>query len=454
MVFALVLAAWPVPHAAAQIVTTRPGATKPDTAKLYALALVETMLLNVVVNRFDALVLKEDWAHPTPEIWKHNLKTGWEWDEDLFTTNMFAHPYHGNLYFNGGRANGLNFWESMPVALFGSWNWEYFGETHRPSLNDWFMTSIGGFALGEVTHNLAATVRNNTLRGGARTRSEIFAMMLDPMGGLHRLFRGQWNDVTPNPVEHAPEAIALRLNVGARFADAATDTTLADDGGSNFAFIVELRSSDPFDLEYTRPFDAFNVRAVVSGGLNQVDAYGRLYSGGLPDSTKSTRHLFAINQVFDYLNNPAQRAGGQSVEGGFYSKFALKGDWGIRSHTFAQLMILGAVDAPYGGFGERIYDYGSGGGARLRLTLEKRSLPWVTLFGKWTFISSVSGADADHKLGAAGIEVDIPVWQGWGVAAHGGVYWRNSRYSSGLRDKRDFPELRILAFWSPIGTRQ
>jgi hypothetical protein len=164
--------------------------------------------------------------------------------------------------------------------------------------------------------------------------------------------------------------------------------------------------------------------------------------------------MFAINQVFDYLNNPAQRAGGQLVELGVYSKFPLSDDWGIRSHAFGQLMILGAVDAPYGGFGERLYDYGSGGGLRLRLSLERRGLPWVTLFGRGTLISSISGANADHWLGSGGVEVNVPVWKGWGVAAHAGAYWRNSRYSSGLEDSRDFPELRILAFWSPIGTRQ
>ena len=70
---------------------------------------------------------------------------------------MFAHPYHGGLYFNAGRSNGLTFWESAPLAFLGSWTWEYLGETHRPALNDFFMTSFGGIALGEVFHRVATT---------------------------------------------------------------------------------------------------------------------------------------------------------------------------------------------------------------------------------------------------------------------------------------------------------
>jgi hypothetical protein len=96
-------------------------------------ALGEAAGINVFVNRVDAWVFKHEWARSGTRAWSRNLRLGWEWDEDAFPTNMFAHPYHGGLYFNAARSNGLDYFRAVPVAFFGSWTWENFGETYRPS---------------------------------------------------------------------------------------------------------------------------------------------------------------------------------------------------------------------------------------------------------------------------------------------------------------------------------
>ncbi|MGE5802439.1 MAG: DUF3943 domain-containing protein, partial [Gemmatimonadota bacterium] len=182
------------------------------------LAVAEAALINVFVNRVDAWAFQQDWARSGTRAWMKNLRLGWEWDEDAFPTNMFAHPYHGGLYFNAGRSNGLNYFESVPIAFFGSWTWEYLGETYRPSLNDWFMTSFGGITLGEMFHRLGATIRDNRATGFNRTIREIGALPIDPIGGFNRLVRGQWKGLGPNPPEHDPGAYVLRLGGGIRFA--------------------------------------------------------------------------------------------------------------------------------------------------------------------------------------------------------------------------------------------
>ena len=69
----------------------------------------------------------DNWANVTADTWWSNINHGWEYDGDAFLTNYFAHPYHGSLYFNTGRANGYDFWESTAWALTGSALWEYFG---------------------------------------------------------------------------------------------------------------------------------------------------------------------------------------------------------------------------------------------------------------------------------------------------------------------------------------
>src|SRR6185503_5787788 len=175
--------------AAAQADTTRalarPVGIDSSIPKRPLLAIGEALAINVLVNRFDAWALGADWAQKAGlRSWRTNLRLGWEWDEDSFQTNMFGHPYHGGLYFNTARSNGMSYWESAPVSFVGSWTWEYLGEKYRPSLNDFFMTSFGGIALGEMFHRIGLTIRDNTARGGKRVFKEFVAMPLDPVGGL------------------------------------------------------------------------------------------------------------------------------------------------------------------------------------------------------------------------------------------------------------------------------
>jgi Domain of unknown function (DUF3943) len=96
------------------------------------------------------------------------MTRGWEWDLDGFVVNQIGHPYHGNNYFNAGRANGLSFWESAAVTAFGSGTWEYFDETNQASLNDFINTTLGGIALGEMFHRTAWLVRNPHATGRSR----------------------------------------------------------------------------------------------------------------------------------------------------------------------------------------------------------------------------------------------------------------------------------------------
>ena len=77
-------------------------------------ALAEVTAVNVGVQLFDRYVTREEFAQTTLRSIRRNFSDGMVWDNDLFNTNMFMHPYHGNLYFNAARTNGLTFWESAP----------------------------------------------------------------------------------------------------------------------------------------------------------------------------------------------------------------------------------------------------------------------------------------------------------------------------------------------------
>jgi len=415
------------------------------------MAVGEVLLINVFVNRVDAWAFDQDWARAGPGDWKKNLRLGWEWDEDAFPTNMFAHPYHGGLYFNAGRSNGLSYFESVPIAFLGSWTWEYFGEKYRPSLNDWFMTSFGGITLGEMFHRVGATIRDNRATGFKRTLRELGALPVDPIGGFNRLLRGQWKGLGANPSEHDPGAYVLRLGGGIRFAKRLN----ADSGfWSMGTFLLDLLYGDQVGQEYREPFDVFNVRVLVTPqGLNALRASGRLYGANLNSPTGRNRHMLAVNQRYDFYKNPAQSVGGQSVEIGINSRFALgsKG-FGIRTAIFGDGIILSAIDAPGTGFGERNYDFGPGLGARWEVALERHGVRFLRVFSQLEWIHAVSGASADHVVDFGGIEAAIPVTSRLGIAASSTVFGRVSHYTDGrTRDSRDYPEARLLLVWTKAG---
>jgi hypothetical protein len=414
------------------------------------MAIGQTIAINTFVNRVDAWVFKQDWARSGTRAWGRNLRLGWEWDEDAFTTNMFAHPYHGGLYFNAGRANGLSYFESVPLAFFGSWTWENFGETYRPSLNDWFMTSFGGITLGEMFHRIGATIRDNRARGRSRTMRELAALPLDPIGSLNRLVHGQWKSVGPNPPEHDPGPYVLRIGGGVRFAKA----LVADSGALSMgALQVDLLYGDQVAQDYRSPFDVFGVRLILSakGGFNVLRASGRLYANSLNDPAKGARHVLAVNQRFDFIKNRAQSIGGQSIEIGINSRWPIGSrGYGIRTALFVDGIALAAIDAPGTGLGDRNYDFGPGGGARWEFGLDRHGARFVRVFGQWEYLHAVSGASADHIVDFSGIEANIPVARGLGIAASSTIFHRISRYSN-AKDERNYPEARLLLVWTKAG---
>ena len=52
----------------------------------------ETFVMNVGVWAFDRYVMNEDFAKISNGSIRRNIQHGFVWDNDQFSTNMFAHP--------------------------------------------------------------------------------------------------------------------------------------------------------------------------------------------------------------------------------------------------------------------------------------------------------------------------------------------------------------------------
>ena len=83
------------------------------------LAASEAFGVNMLIWGVDRYVAKVDFAYINFNTIKDNFRKGPVWDTDMFSTNLVAHPYHGSLYFNAARSNGLNFWQRSEERRVG-----------------------------------------------------------------------------------------------------------------------------------------------------------------------------------------------------------------------------------------------------------------------------------------------------------------------------------------------
>lgn len=440
----LAVAFTPIAAAAAQSI---PGPDAGCTAKRPSLATAQALGVNLFVNRLDNWVLGEETQKVNFESWARNLRLGWEWDENGFSTNMFSHPFHGAQYFNAGRSNCLTFWESIPLSFLGSWTWEYFGETNRPSLNDFFMTSIGGVALGEMTHRLAATIIDQEATGARRLGLEFLAMLVDPVGGVNRLWGGEWSKVHPNLPGRSPDVLHARFKLASRWV--AQDTV----GVCSFcpSLVMDVNYGDPLDQGYIAPFDVFEVKAQFSpngGILNVLEAAGRLYQVDLNSSSSRWHHALGVTQRFAYSSyQPILSYGAQSIELGLLSRVPLPRQWDLHTRLSGNLLVMGGVDATNAGVGERDYDFGPGVGFGLEFDLWRHGHRYLSLRNRAEYLYTVSGVPADHLITISRFEVEVPIARRLGVGLATDVSTRTSSYDDDPDETLEFADLRLYLSW-------
>ena len=349
-------------------------------------ALAEVTGINVGVQLFDRYVTREDFAQTTLRTIRQNFERGMVWDNDYFHMNMFMHPYHGNLYFNAARTNGLTYWESAPYALFGSAMWEFFGEADPPAINDIFATTCGGMAIGEMTHRLSRTVLDDRARGFRRFLREAAAAIINPIQGLHRIISGDaWRVKSSHYRYHDFRQIPLdaSVSIGWRY--------LADDGalfrGVHAPFVnLTLAYGTSVDGESHRtPYDFFDIEANMAFGggqplVNTLSIVGRLWSTPILDK-KDMAGEFGIYQHYNYYNSKPVEDGSEltpyrlsevaAFGPGFIVSLPKIGALSkMEQRIFVSGIMLGGTKSDYFNVIERDYNMGSGFSVKSKTQLD------------------------------------------------------------------------------------
>ena len=385
------------------------------TPKRYWQAAAEVTAINVGVQLFDRYALNSDFAQTTLRTLKRNFTDGMVWDNDFFITNMFAHPYHGNLYFNAARTNGLSFWESAPYALAGSAMWEFLGETEPPAINDIIATSCGGMAIGEMTHRLSQTFLDDRATGFRRFLREAGATIVNPIQGLHRILSGdawrvrhdhyRYHNYDENPVD-------VSVSLGWRY--------LADDGalfrGIHAPYVnLTLMYGTPVDGDkHNVPYDFFDIEANMAFGggqpfINTLNIVGRLWSTPILDE-KDMAGEFGIYQHYNYYDSEPIEDGSEltpyriSEAAGFGPGFivslpkmgALER---LEQRIFVSGILLGGTKSDYFNVIERDYNMGSGFSIKSKTQLDFGKIARFVLNAKYFRIYTWKGYEDKNLQG-------------------------------------------------------
>ena len=361
-------------------------------------AAAEATGINVFVHCFDRFILNEDFAKTTLNSWRGNFSNGFVWDNDQFATNLFAHPYHGNLYYNAARSSGLSFWQSAPYALGGSLMWEFLGEVEPPAINDLVATTIGGICIGEITHRISDVVLDDRCRGFQRFLREAAATVVDPMKGLNRIMSGRAWKVTNGQEGKASVPLDFSVSAGDRY--------LADNGA---LFRGEHNPYLNFYLEYgdvlnqhsqgkNRPYDFFDAEVTFGLSKNQpiingLHFLGRIWSTPMFDR-RGMQVEFGIYQHFNYFDSKPVKDGSDltpyriseaaAIGPGFVVSLPQAGSLTrLEQRVFLSGILLGGTKSDYYNVIDRDYNMGSGYSVKTKTHMEMRNFGRFILHARY-----------------------------------------------------------------------
>ncbi len=134
---------------------------------------------------------------PIFERWWTNVKKGPVWDHDNAVFNYILHPYGGAAYYMSARSQGFNMFQSFAyAAAVSTIFWEYGIEAFMevPSVQDLFITPIGGMLVGETFYRVKRYIVEHDYRLlGSPVLGHIAAFLVDPVNEVIDLVRGNPN---------------------------------------------------------------------------------------------------------------------------------------------------------------------------------------------------------------------------------------------------------------------
>jgi hypothetical protein len=424
-----------------------PGQEEPDSLRTpedfhltkyrFLRSSLEVVGFNVMMTTFGRYIMEPDgsgFVVSTKTI-KENLEAGMEWDDNTFSANNFRHPYQGALYFNAAKSNGYDFYQSSAFSFAGAWLWEYTGEAHHPSYNDWVTTAVGGIIVGEALWRLSDMVVDNKARGSGRTWRELGGFAINPMRGINRLITGEAFEVHENNPGRIPDFFGGSFNLGLRMLGAedrwkSSSTKMFISSRMIYGTKLGTIGGKPFDyFDFTFQLN-FNNKP---HGLGMFNVNGLLYSWDMGETETKAKQLNA-NMHLTYVDNEAYTYGGQSLSASYLSRFGRGKKLESELELTFEGIILGASKSDYFNLSNREYDYGPGVGFWVNYRLMAGNRTALRAFYRGSWIHSINGTVADHLDNFVGLRTEFSLRKWFRLGADYVLYFSQRNY-------RDYPDV-------------
>lgn len=417
------------------------------------LAVAEVAGINLGVWAFLHYVGNLYYSYLSWETIRDNIRDGFEWDDSRYFVNFYHHPYHGYLYYSAGRANGFNYWGSALTAFGGSLMWEMVMEKYRPSINDLVTTTAGGCVYGEIGYRLSALIWKKGARGFGRIWREAVGTILNPIGGVNRLFNGR-KDSDPG-FPGSPDAGHI-LN-GELVLTGPVVTRSAELTGTRAAPLVgfTINYGDPAGTGWSgHPFDVFSVKGRLRWGPDQphlsLFIHGALLGKKLA-SRDGTSHFIGLYQHYEYYGFDTLRVCGTSFTGGWTSRFGLSPNVGLTASARLGWLGLGSSDDFHANPADRQrYNFATGLTAAAEVAIAAKGYEYFSViwrhYGLYTLAVSVSRSGRESWDILQG-QASVPIWEKLGVGAVVEYCERHFNFRDCPRGSRQLVEVRAFVTW-------
>lgn len=365
--------------------------------KNYLIPAIEVVGLNLFVGAFNSYVTKEDFAKISWKTIENNFKTGFVWDEDNYLTNQFFHPFHGSLYFNSARSNGLEFWEAVPYSLSGSLMWELFMENEPPSYNDLVNTTVSGITMGEISYRVSNLIIDESAVGFERILREFTSTVINPMQGFNRLIRGDmWKAGSQNKrpdfnlvFSAGVHNLFLRKNI--------------DDSKTYLTLRADLNYGNIFDVtKHKKPFDYFSLHTEYNIAEGD-DIIGIFASGVVVDNKfylfENTDNIFGLYKEIDILINETYQLSATSLTAKIISRVPLSTSIKMQNNLNISAILMGATNSQYAAEEGKKYNLGPGASGSIGIKFIFDDLGEVYSNYKRYWIHTLAGAEGNEFVG-------------------------------------------------------